>query len=161
MELNPPVGIHEIDGDLLLRLGAAAAIGLLLGLDREYYGHPAGLRTHGLVCFSAALMTVSIIALYLQLDGQRMDPLRIFEGVGAFIGIIGAGLIVFSKGRVHNLTTAANLWLTAVIGIACGAGQWPVVVFACGISLILLTGLRIFERKAELRKRRLDERDDA
>ena len=152
MELNPSVGIHAIDTGLLLRLGAAAVIGLLLGIDREYRGHPAGLRTHGIVCFSAALMTVSIIALYYQLDGSRMDPLRIFEGVGAFIGIIGAGLIVFSKGQVHNITTAAHLWLTAAIGIACGAGQWPVVVFACIISLIMLTVLRLFEQKAEHRE---------
>ena len=67
-------------------------------------------------------MTVSILALYYQLGGERMDPLRMFEAAGAFIGIIGAGLIVFSKGEVKNLTTAAHLWLTAVIGIACGAG---------------------------------------
>ena len=50
---------------------------------------------------------------------------RMFEATGSFIGIVGAGLIVFSKGRIKNLTTAAHLWLTAVIGLACGAGQWP------------------------------------
>src|SRR3546814_287125 len=117
MELNPPVLVHWIDLDLLLRLGAAALLGLLLGLDREFRGRAAGLRTHGLICFSAAAMTVSMISLYNQLGGERLDALRIFEATGAFIGIIGAGLIVFSKGRVKNLTTAAHLWLTAMIGI--------------------------------------------
>lgn len=125
MDLNPPTLVHWIHVDLLMRLSVAAGLGLLLGLDRELRGHAAGLRTHGLVCFTAAAMTVSIIALYNQLGGERMDPLRVFEATGSFIGIIGAGLIVFSKGRVKNLTTAANLWLVAVIGIACGAGQWP------------------------------------
>jgi putative Mg2+ transporter-C (MgtC) family protein len=147
MDLNPPTLVHWIHVDLLMRLSVAAGLGLLLGLDRELRGHAAGLRTHGLVCFTAAAMTVSIIALYNQLDGERMDPLRVFEATGAFIGIIGAGLIVFSKGRIKNLTTAANLWLVAVIGIACGAGQWPLVAIGVGVSLIMMTFLWFVETR--------------
>ena len=147
MPLNDPVLVHWMDLDLLMRLGTAAVLGLLLGLDREARGHAAGMRTHGIICFAAAAMTVSIISLYHQLDGPRMDPLRIFEATGAFVGIIGAGLIVFSKGRVKNLTTAAHLWLAAVIGIACGAGQWPLVVIGAVISVIMLTVLRVIERR--------------
>ena len=148
MELNPPILAFSLDWDLVLRLGMAAVLGLLLGLDREVRGHDAGLRTHGLICFAAAAMTVSVIALYLQLEGERMDPLRIFEATGAFIGIIGAGLIVFSKGEIKNLTTAAHLWLTAVIGIACGAAQWPLVVICTLISLLMLTVVGVVERVA-------------
>jgi putative Mg2+ transporter-C (MgtC) family protein len=147
MELNPPILVHWVDLDLLSRLCVAALLGLLLGLDREIRGHAAGMRTHGLICFSAAMMTVSVVALYGQLGGDGMDPLRIFEATGAFIGIIGAGLIVFSRGEVHNLTTAAHLWLAAVIGIACGAAQWPLVAIGCIISVVMLTLLRIAERK--------------
>ena len=147
MDLNPPTLVHWIHVDLLMRLSVAAGLGLLLGLDRELRGHAAGLRTHGLVCFTAAAMTVSIIALYNQLGGERMDPLRVFEATGSFIGIIGAGLIVFSKGRVKNLTTAANLWLVAVIGIACGAGQWPLVAIGVGVSLIMMTFLWFVETR--------------
>src|SRR3546814_9353341 len=88
-------------------------------------------------------MTVSVIALYMQIGGQRSDVLRIYEAAGAFIGIIGAGLIVFSRGEVHNLTTAAHLWLAAVIGIACGAAQWPLVLIGSLVSLVMLTLLRI------------------
>lgn len=146
MELNPPVLAHWIDFDLMTRLGVAALVGLVLGIDREARGRAAGLRTHGLICFSAAAMTVSMISLYMQLDGERMDPLRIFEATGAFIGIIGAGLIVFSKGRVKNLTTAAHLWLTAVVGVACGAGQWPLVAIGGVISILMLTVLGLVER---------------
>jgi putative Mg2+ transporter-C (MgtC) family protein len=151
MELNNPVLVHWIDFQLLSRLGIAAVLGLLLGLDRELRGLAAGMRTHGLICFSASLMTVSIIALYNDLGADAaqsgMDPLRVFEATGAFIGIIGAGLIVFSKGSVKNLTTAAHLWLAAVVGIACGAGQWPLVAIGAIISLVMLTLLRIVERK--------------
>jgi putative Mg2+ transporter-C (MgtC) family protein len=139
--LNDPIFVHWIDLDLLTRLGVAALLGLLLGLDREMRGMAAGMRTHGLICFSAAAMTVSIISLYLELGGARMDPLRIFEA------IIGAGLIVFSKGQVKNLTTAAHLWLAAVTGIACGAGQWPLVAIAVAISIVMLTLLRLVERR--------------
>ncbi|MDZ3832239.1 MAG: MgtC/SapB family protein [Sphingopyxis sp.] len=147
MELNAPILIHWIDLDLLSRLGAAAVLGLLLGLDRELRGHEAGLRTHGLICFSAAAMTVSMIALYSQIGGERADVLRIFEATGAFIGIIGAGLIVFSKGEVKNLTTAAHLWLAAVIGIACGAAQWPLVLIGGFVSVVMLTLLGIVEAR--------------
>jgi len=147
MELNEPILNHWFDLDLLTRLGVAAVLGLLLGLDRELHEKAAGLRTHGLICFTAAAMTVSMIALYNQTDSQRTDVLRIFEATGSFIGIIGAGLIIFSKGRLHNLTTAAHLWLTAVIGVACGAGQWPLVVIGSFISLIMLTVLgRVTQR---------------
>jgi putative Mg2+ transporter-C (MgtC) family protein len=92
-------------------------------------------------------MTVSMISLYRQFNGEGMDPLRIFEATGAFIGIIGAGLIVFSRGRVKNLTTAAHLWLAAVAGIACGAGQWPLVAMAATISVVMLTLLPIIEKR--------------
>ena len=147
MPLNDPILVHWVDLDLLTRLGVAALLGLLLGLDREIRGIAAGMRTHGLICFSSAAMTVSIISLYLELGGARMDPLRIYEATGSFIGIVGAGLIVFSKGQVKNLTTAAHLWLAAVIGVACGAGQWPLVLIGAVISVIMLTVLRIIERR--------------
>lgn len=152
MDLNDPVLLHWLDWDVFTRLGVAAVIGLLLGLDREIHGHAAGLRTHGLVCFSSAALAVSMLALYHQLGGAagddvRLDALRMFEATGSFIGIVGAGLIVFSKGRVKNLTTAAHLWLTAVIGLACGSGQWPLVLIGSVMSLVMLTLVGIVERR--------------
>lgn len=158
MVLNQSVQLTLLDGEVLLRLGVAAALGLLLGLDRELRGHEAGLRTHGLICFSAAMTTVSVLHLYFSLDGARMDPLRVFEATAGFIGIIGAGLIVFSRGRLHNITTAAHLWLAAVIGIACGAGQWPLVAIGTIIAIVMMTLLRLVEPKDN--ERRLDEPAD-
>lgn len=155
MLLNPSSPLVELDGEIALRLGVAAVIGLLLGLDREVRGYAAGMRTHGLVCFSAAAMTVSLIALYLQFnmanETAQMDPLRLYGAVGAFVGIIGAALIVFSKGQLHNLTTAAHLWLAAVVGMACGAGQWPLVAIGAAISLVMITFLRLVEKKQSAR----------
>ncbi|MCP9221343.1 MgtC/SapB family protein [Erythrobacter sp. LQ02-29] len=159
MELNPPILSGWFDANLIARIAVAAVLGLLLGLDRELRGHSAGMRTHGLVCVAASAMTVSAIGLYHTLGGARMDPLRVYEATGAFVGIIGAGLIVFSRGRVHNLTTAANMWLAAVIGIACGAGQWPLVMVGAVISLIMLTLLRLVEPLGRERRRLKDERN--
>ena len=157
MELNPVSELEYFNWEVVLRLGVAAVLGLLLGLDRELRGHAAGMRTHGLVCFSAAGTTVAMLALYYQLDGARADPLRLFEAIGAFIGIVGAGLIVFSKGKLHNITTAAHLWLASVIGIACGAALWPVVVIGTIISLVMITFLRIVEGRLFGPDRKLDE----
>lgn len=149
MQLNDAIPLHALDIEILTRLGIAAVVGLLLGLDRELRGHAAGLRTHGLICFSAAVMTVSVMGMYFQLGGpgSRMDPLRVMEGAGAFAGIIAAGLIVVSKGEVHNLTTAAHLWLATVTGIACGAGQWPLVAMAAIVAIVMVTLLGIVERR--------------
>jgi putative Mg2+ transporter-C (MgtC) family protein len=157
METVPSIPLHGIDLELLLRLGLAAAIGLAIGLDRELRGHSAGMRTHALICFTAAAMTVSIVALYYQLGNERADPLRLFEATGAFIGIVGAGLIVFSGGKLHNITTAAHLWLAAVIGIACGAGQWPLVAIAVVISVVMLTLLGFVEQRFFRRTEQEDE----
>ena len=145
MELNPPLSLSTLDTDLLLRLAVPAILGLLLGLDRELRGHAAGMRTHGLICFASAVMTVSALALFFQLGGDRLDPLRVFEAAAAFLGIIGAGLVVFSKGSIKNVTTAVHLWLTAVIGIACGAGLWPIVAIAAAGALVMLVILNVVE----------------
>ena len=158
MILNAATPLHVIHGPILLRLGAAALLGLLLGLDRELRGHAAGLRTHGILCFTCALMTISAIALHNQLTVEgNIDPLRIFEASAAFTGIIAAGLIVFNKGEVKNLTTAAHIWLAAMIGIACGAGQWPLVISAAIVAVVMLTLLGIVEHRWLGKRRGEDE----
>ena len=156
MELNPAFPLEMLDTEILMRLGAAAVLGLIVGFDREWRGHAAGMRTHGLVCVAAAGMAVSVMALYNQLDAPRADPLRMFEAAAGFIGIVGAGLIVFSRGKVHNLTTAAHLWLATVIGLACGLGQWPLVLVLAIISLVIITIMRFVEGWLGQRERKLD-----
>lgn len=160
MELNPPVSFAAIGWDPALRLGAAALAGLVLGIDREVRGHGAGLRTHAIICFAAALVTVSAITLYYQLGGtdSQADPLRVIEGMAAMVGVIAGALIVFSRGEVKNLTTAAHLWLAAAIGIAFGAGLYPLAMIGTGVAVVLLSLFGLIERRAL--KRALKERDD-
>lgn len=154
MELNPPVTFAALGWDPWLRLGGAAIAGLLLGLDREVRGHGAGLRTHAILCFSAALITVCALALYYQLGGteSQADPLRVIEGTAAMAGVIGGALIVFAKGEIKNLTTAAHIWLAASIGIAFGAGLYPIAIIGTLGSVLLLTLFGWIEQSA-FRKR--------
>jgi putative Mg2+ transporter-C (MgtC) family protein len=159
MPLNDAIPLSALDGDLALRLCLAAALGLMLGIDRELRGAAAGLRTHGLICLAASAITVSAIALFETMQPRGGDPLRLYEGAAGFIGIIGAGLIVFNKGSVHNITTAAHLFLTAVVGIACGAAQWPLVALVAPTGLVMLSLLRLVEDKE--RGRPVNLSDDA
>lgn len=147
MTLNPHVPLSGMEFELLARLGIAAVLGLLLGLDRELRGHAAGMRTHSLICLAAAALTISVLGLYMSMPMPNADPLRLFEAAGAFVGIVGAGLIVFNKGEVQNITTAVHLFLTTVIGVACGAAQWPLVATAAPIGLVVLSLLSLIERK--------------
>ena len=136
--------------DIALRLALATIGGILLGLDRELRGISAGIRTHGIVSLSSAVITVSALLLYetLRADGgnQDIDPLRVIQGLAQAIGFIAAGAIFVAKGDVHNLTSAANLWLAAAVGIAAGAGQYVLLGAGLVLGLILITGVRLLER---------------
>jgi putative Mg2+ transporter-C (MgtC) family protein len=135
-------------GELLLRLGLASGIGLLLGFDRELRGHDAGLRTHALVALSSAMIMISSLIIYQQLRTEQFapDPLRSIQGLSQAIGFIAAGIIFVRRGAVRNMTTAANIWIAAAIGIACGLGQYRVVLIGAGFALALLTIFRVLER---------------
>ncbi|HEY0013942.1 MAG TPA: MgtC/SapB family protein [Allosphingosinicella sp.] len=133
---------------LLLRLGLASLLGLLLGLDREMRGHDAGIRTHALVSLSSAMIMVSSLILYDQLGQEDFapDPLRSIQGLSQAIGFIAAGMIFVRRGSVVNMTTAANIWIAAAIGIACGCGQYAVVAVGAGFATVLLVIVRGLER---------------
>lgn len=135
-------------GMLVIRLGAATAIGLVIGFEREWRGHDAGLRTHAMVALSAAMLTLTalLIAHDMAGEGQASDPLRVIQGLAQAIGFIAAGLIFVRNDYVRNLTTAASLWIAASLGIACGAGQFRLVVIGIGLTLVLLTFLEVAKR---------------
>ena len=134
--------------EVLLRLGLAAFLGLLLGLDRELRGHDAGIRTHALVSLSSAMIMVSSLMLAVQMGahGDRPDPLRAVQGLSQAIGFIAAGMIFVRRGNVVNMTTAANIWIAAAIGIACGCGQYRIVTIGAALAMLLLVAVRAVER---------------
>jgi putative Mg2+ transporter-C (MgtC) family protein len=141
--------------ELALRLGLAVILGLLLGLDREMRGHDAGIRTHALVALSSAMIMLSSLLLFdeLKTDSHSPDPLRAVQGLSQAIGFIAAGLIFVRGGAVRNMTTAANIWVAAAIGIACGAGQYALVLIGAGLALVLVTAVKLFERWLPVEKK--------
>lgn len=121
---------------ILVRLLLAALAGGVLGYEREHHGHSAGLRTHMLVAMGAALFVMVP-----DLAGMEVADLsRVIQGVVAGIGFLCAGAIVKTSSvhRVHGLTTAAGIWMTAAIGVACGLGREATAVLATALALVVL-----------------------
>jgi putative Mg2+ transporter-C (MgtC) family protein len=139
------------NGEIAVRLGEAFLLGSALGLNRELHGKPAGLRTHGLVSLGAAVAT--IIALGFPGDPKAIDPnavSRVLQGILTGIGFLGAGVILRApSGHVTGLTTAATIWICAVLGVACGLGYWAVLGIALGLTIIALAFGKPVEHLAE------------
>jgi len=135
--------------EMLLRLGVAAALGCILGLDREVRGKSAGVRTHMLIALGAATTVVVTLEIYDALHAgfpdNRADPLRMIEGVMTGVGFLGAGAIIRAGGSVRGMTSAANIWICGAIGLACGAGLYMVALVAFGFAVLVLTGLWFVE----------------
>ena len=126
--------------DIILRLGSAAALGGAIGLNRNLHGKPSGLRTLALVGLGAATMVLVAID---DGGGDASAVSRVLQGLLTGIGFLGAGVILHeaSTTKVHGLTTAASIWVTACLGAACGAGAWRLALTATVIvGLVLLFG---------------------
>jgi putative Mg2+ transporter-C (MgtC) family protein len=145
------------NGEIAVRLGAALLLGSALGLNRDLHGKPAGLRTHALVSLGAAV--AAVIALGLPGEAKSMDPnaiSRVLQGILTGIGFLGAGVILRDpEGHITGLTSAATIWLSATLGVACGLGYWAVVVIAFILTALVsalggpieLFAERLFKRK--------------
>lgn len=127
--------------DITLRLIVAMILGGIIGLERDYRAKDAGFRTHFLVAVGSALFT--LISMYGFVDGVK-DTSRVAAQVVSGIGFLGAGLIVFQKNVIRGLTTAAGLWVTAAVGMACGTGQFFMAVLTTALMLVGLEVLSHF-----------------
>ena len=131
--------------EIVLRLGVATLAGGLIGLNRDLHGKPIGLNTLGLVGLATAMVVVLADP---SGDTTKISPeaSRIIQGILTGIGFLGAGVIVRAEHhfRIRGLTSAACTWLTACVGIACGVGQWRIVVVALAITFgLLIVGHRL------------------
>ena len=121
----------DFDWMLLLDLLLSVLLGFVIGYERKLRSKEAGIRTHTIVCFGAALMMVISKHAF---DGSA-DSARVAAQIVSGVGFLGAGMIVYRQHEVHGLTTAAGVWATAGIGMACGAEQY---ILAAGATLILV-----------------------
>ena len=139
--ITVPQSIWESVG----RLGMATLLGAAIGINREWQGKPAGLRTHALVALGGALFT--LIGLLLAPDDPSATG-RILQGVTAGIGFVGAGVILRRPEiqDVQGLTTAAAIWLVSAIGVAAGAGLWRTSLIALALGLLVLVAGETIDR---------------
>jgi putative Mg2+ transporter-C (MgtC) family protein len=137
--------------DIVLRLGAATAAGMAIGLNRDLTNKPIGMRTLGLVALGAAvatLATIQVSDLAAHPDALSRVVQGIIQGIMAGISFIGAGVILrdASAQVVTGLTTAATVWVTAALGIACGLAAWKTVGVGIGLALFVLVVVGWIER---------------
>jgi len=134
--------------EILLRLAAAAALGSVVGLERERLLWAAGIRTHMLVCVGSCLiMIVSAYGFAGVLNQQHtvLDPSRVAAQVVSGIGFLGAGSILARGEIIKGLTTAASIWTVAAIGLAIGGGLYFAGVASTILILIILAGVKPLE----------------
>ena len=140
---------------IALRLFIALVCGAIVGFEREWHQRSAGLRTHILICLSAAALSIAAIEItHLSTFGSeeiRIDPLRIIESLTSGVAFLAAGTIVFSKGEVHGLTTGAGMWLAGSIGMAAGLGFWQLALLATFFAMTVLWLLRRLESHLGMR----------
>lgn len=157
MSINLDNLTHIINLDYFIRIAIALIFGFCIGLERELTNKYAGLRTHILVCLGACVFTlISIYGFPTFAPGDNVivdqatgirDTSRVAAQIVTGIGFIGAGTVLRNGPIVFGLTTAATLWISASIGMACGAGMFDIAFAGTVLSLLTLVMIRVFERK--------------
>ncbi|KQR54246.1 hypothetical protein ASF88_05440 [Leifsonia sp. Leaf336] len=141
--------------DQLLLLLLAFVLSAIIGVERERQFKSAGLRTHILVGLGSALFTLVSAYGFVSLGLGAVDPSRIAAQVVTGIGFVGAGVIFVNRGNVVGLTTAASIWVTAAVGMACAAGLPLLAVAGTMLHLLavgtLPTAERLMRRRSENR----------
>lgn len=143
----------HLDWDLVWPVLAAMAAGGLIGVERTYNGHPAGFRTHTLVCLTSCLLMLAAMHqstwAFSSLPGQTVviDPTRMSHGLLTGIGFLCAGVIFREGFSVKGLTTAASLWVTSAIGVLFGVGMTNLALTGAVATLAVLAVLRLLDAK--------------
>ncbi len=141
-----------VEVTMLGRVALAIVLCAIIGMEREFHGRPAGLRTHLLVGGGAALIMIIGITFaegyFVNTDGAvTFDIARLVAGVVTGIGFLGAGTIIRQGDWVHGLTTAASVWFVAGIGIAAGLGLYVIAAGAAGVGFLVLFGISRLEAR--------------
>ncbi len=146
-ELTLGLGSGRQVAQVLIRVVTAVLLGGLVGIQREQAGKPAGVRTHMLVCLGTTVVVLVCSGMGMAYDAQS----RVIQGIVTGIGFIGAGSILkLSKEHdIQGLTTAAGLWMTAAIGIACGAGTLGIALISAVLTVIVLALAGVIENRED------------
>lgn len=134
----------------VIRLVSATVLGMIVGIQREKAGKPAGLRTHMLVALGTAVFVLACSGIGMDKDALS----RVIQGIVTGIGFIGAGSILKLEKEqdIQGLTTAAGIWMTAAIGMAAGLGSLGVALLSTLMTWIILSLAGSIESRAEARR---------
>jgi len=135
---------------VLIRVIAATLLGAIVGIERERAGKPAGLRTHMLVSLGTAVVVLACADANMSVDGLS----RVIQGIVTGIGFVGAGTILKlnEQREIKGLTTAAGLWMTAAIGVACGLGGIGLAVIGTIVALLILALEHVIDTRIRTHK---------
>lgn len=135
--------------DGCLRFLCAMVVGIVIGTEREYTHHPAGMRTHILVALGACTVMITGQLIFAQYSayGSTPDPARLAAQVVTGVGFLGAGTILREGANVKGLTTAASLWAVACLGIAAGSGYYLVALTGMAFVFVTLTIFGVLQDK--------------
>ena len=134
------------DAEMIFRLTVAFLLSGLIGLEREWRRHEAGLRTHIMVCLGSTLIMLTSLHVFdIYKAHTAVDPTRIAAGVITGIGFLGAGTIMRSQERIRGLTTASTLWVVAALGLSIGCGFLKTSVYVTFLVLLVLLFLQRIE----------------
>lgn len=123
----------------IVRILIAAACGFAIGFERKQRSKEAGIRTHAIVALGACLMMIISKYAFWDTEIGKYDASRIASQVVSGIGFIGTGMIVYSKGALHGLTTAAGIWATAGVGMCIGAGGNTMLIVGASATVIIIS----------------------
>lgn len=142
-----------IDWNLVWPVLAAMTAGGLIGVERTFHGHPAGFRTHIMVCLTSCLLMLAAMhqaswaLAALPTQTVVIDPTRMAHGLLTGIGFLCAGVIFREGFSVHGMTTAASLWVTSALGVLFGVGMLQLALIGCGATLAVLATLRLLDAR--------------
>lgn len=150
MQFAPSLSAAEFE--LVWRLVVAALLGVILGFERSLNGKHAGMRTYSLVSLGSSLFVLTgVLASYELSAFSSVSPMSVASNVVVAIGFLGVGLTVFRGEHPVELTTAAGLWVSAGVGMACGFGLYLLGVTATILSLIVFGLFSKLEHRLRVR----------
>ena len=142
--------------EVIIKFCIAVLLGGLIGFEREHFKKAAGLRTNILICLgscSATILSINASRLFGVAQTTPADPTRIAAGILTGIGFLGAGAIMKSQAGVKGLTTAATIWVVAILGMLIGAGYYVESILLTTLTTFVLYGIGKIEKYYETRKR--------
>ena len=147
------------NGLICLDILGAIGLGLILGFERNFHGHAAGMRTYGLVCGSAAAAVAISGFSGLWFGGESFvqgkviaESTHIIQGIVTGIGFLGGGVILRDGATIRGLSTAASIWTAATIGIIVGCGLYATAILMTGMTVLLMVGFKRLEMRLPHRR---------